>query len=128
MPSSRLSNLERRIMEILWSRGPLTIRQIQEGIDKRERPAYTTVQTTVYRLEMKKVVRRASKISNAHVFEAVLSRQGVGGHLIDELLSLIGGGLQPLIAQLINSGKFTAEDIKKAEKTLHDFSKTEKPK
>ena len=127
MRTGRLSKLERHIMETIWNRGPLSIRQIQEGFDKRKRPAYTTVQTTVYRLEAKKVVRRSSKISNAHIFEAVLSREAAGGRLIDELLSLFGGGLQPVISHLIESGKFTAEDVKQAEKTLRDFAKREKP-
>src|SRR5215475_3478943 len=127
MPSSRLSKLERQIMETLWTKGPLTIRQIQEeGFAKRKRPAYTTVQTTVYRLEAKKAVRRASKISNAHVFEPALSRNAAGGRLLDELLSFFGGGLQPVIAYLIESGRFTAEDVKQAEKTLREYAK-EKP-
>ena len=126
MASSRLSRLERQIMETLWINGPLTIRQIQEAFEKRKRPAYTTVQTTVYRLETKKVVRRSSKISNAHVFEAALSREAAGGRLLDELLSFFGGGLQPVIAHLIESGKFSAEDVKQAEKTLRDFAKREK--
>jgi len=127
MRTGRLSKLERQIMETLWNRGSLSIRQIQEAFDKRKRPAYTTVQTTVYRLEAKKVVRRSSKISNAHIFEAVLSREAAGGRLIDELLSFFGGGLQPVIAHLIESGKFTAEDVKQAEKTLREFAKREKP-
>lgn len=115
-------------METLWTKGPLTIRQIQEeGFAKRKRPAYTTVQTTVYRLEVKKAVRRASKISNAHVFEPVLSRDAIGGRLLDELLSFFGGGLQPVIAHLIDSGRFTIEDVRKAEQTLREYAKKEKP-
>jgi predicted transcriptional regulator len=113
-------------MDTLWTKGPLTIRQIQEAFEKRKRPAYTTVQTTVYRLEAKKAVRRSSKISNAHVFEAALSREAAGGRLLDELLSFFGGGLQPVIAHLIESGKFSAEDVRQAEKTLRDFAKREK--
>jgi predicted transcriptional regulator len=128
MSSSRLSKLERQIMEILWTKGPLTIRQIQEeGFGKRKRPAYTTVQTTVYRLEAKKAVRRASKISNAHVFEPALTRDAVGGRLLDELLTFFGGGLQPVIAHLIESGRFTIDDVRQAEKTLQEYSKKEKP-
>jgi BlaI family penicillinase repressor len=118
--------MERRIMETLWTRGPLTIRQIQEGFEKRKRPAYTTVQTMVYRLEAKKTVRRSSKISNAHIFEPVLSRDAAGGRLLDELLSFFGGGLQPVIAHLVESGRFTAEDLKQAEKALREYSKKEK--
>ena len=127
MPSARLSKLERQIMAILWNTSPLTIRQIQEGFDKRKRPAYTTVQTIVYRLEAKKAVRRTSKISNAHVFEPLLSREVAGGRLLDEVLSFFGGGLQPVIAHLIESGRFTIEDVKQAEKTLREYAKKEKP-
>ena len=126
MRTGRLSKLERHIMETLWKRGPLSIRQIQEAFDKKKRPAYTTVQTTVYRLEAKKAVRRSSKISNAHIFEAVLTREAAGGRLVDELLSYFGGGLQPVIARLIESGRFTAEDVKQAEKTLREFARKEK--
>ena len=127
MRTGRLSKLERHIMETLWNRGPLSIRQIQEAFDKKKRPAYTTVQTTVYRLEAKKAVRRASKISNAHIFEAVLSREAARGRLIDELLTFFGGGLQPVVAHLIGSGKFTVEDVKEAEKTLREFARKGKP-
>src|SRR5437867_3797356 len=98
MPLPRLSKLEHQIMEALWNKGPLTIRQIQQGFEQRGRPAYTTVQTTVYRLEAKKALRRTNKISNAHVFEPVLSRHAARGRLIDELLSFFGGGIQPVIA------------------------------
>jgi len=120
MASKRLSKMEREIMEILWTKSPLTIRQIQETFEKRKRPAYTTVQTMVYRLENKKAVRRVSKISNAHVFEPLLSREAAGRRLIDELLSFFGGGIQPVIAHLIETGKFTMEDVKQAEKALRN--------
>ena len=114
-------------MEILWNRGACSIREIQEAFPGSKKPAYTTVQTTVYRLEAKKAVRRASKISNAHVFEPALSREAAGGRLVDELLGFFGGGLQPVIAHLIESGRFTIEDVRQAEKTLREYSKKEKP-
>jgi BlaI family transcriptional regulator, penicillinase repressor len=123
MATRRLSQMERRIMEILWTKSPLTIRQIQEAFPGRKRPAYTTVQTMVYRLEGKKALRRVSKISNAHVFEPLLSRDAAGGRLIDELLKLFGGGIQPVIAHLIETGKLTMEDVKEAEKTLRNLPK-----
>jgi predicted transcriptional regulator len=115
--------MERRIMEILWLKAPLTIRQIQESFPGRTRPAYTTIQTMVYRLENKKALRRVSKISNAHVFEPLLSRDAAGGRLIDELLNFFGGGIQPVIAHLIETGKLTMEDVKEAEKILRNLPK-----
>jgi len=115
--------MERRIMETLWTKSPMTIRQIQEALPGRTRPAYTTVQTMVYRLEEKKALRRVSKISNAHVFEPLLSRDAAGRRLVDELLNFFGGGIQPVIAHLIESGKLTIEDVKQAEKTLRNAPK-----
>jgi len=114
-------------MEILWGKSPLTIRQIQEAFTGRIRPAYTTIQTMVYRLEEKKALRRVSKISNAHVFEPLLSRDVAGKRLIDELLDFFGGGIQPVIARLIETGKLTMEDVKEAEKTLRNLPKKGKP-
>ena len=128
MPARRLSAMERRIMEILWTKSPLTIRQIQEAFAGRTLPAYTTIQTMVYRLEEKKALRRVSKISNAHVFEPMLSRAAAGRRLIDELLTLFGGSIQPVIAHLIEDGKFTMEDVKQAERTLRNLSKKGKTK
>src|SRR3989442_15840406 len=95
MALPRLSKLELQIMEALWSRGACSIREIQEAFPERNRPAYTTIQTTVYRLETKKALRRVKKISNAHIFEAVVSRQAAQRRLIDELLGLFGGGAEP---------------------------------
>src|SRR6201988_176208 len=110
-------------METLWSRGACSIREIQEAFPERDRPAYTTVQTTVYRLEGKKALRRVKKISNAHIFEAVLSRNAAQGKLIDDLLGLFGGRTQPVMSHLIESGKLTLEDIKEAEETLRKLAK-----
>jgi predicted transcriptional regulator len=105
-------------MRALWDRGAISIREIQEAFPERERPAYTTVQTTVYRLETKNAVRRVRKISNAHIFEAVVSRNAAQGRLIDELLSVFGGRAQPVMAHMIETGKLTLEDVRQAEKTL----------
>src|SRR5919109_2756680 len=107
----RLTKLELQIMEALWTGGALSVREIQEAFPERERPAYTTVQTMVYRLEAKKAVRRTKKIGNAHIFEAVVSRAAAQRRLIDELLSFFGGRSQPVMAHLIEAGKLTLEDV-----------------
>lgn len=120
---ARLSKLELRIMEALWTQGPSSIREIQQSFPEKGRPAYTTVQTMVYRLETKKVVRRAKKISNAHIFEATLSREIAQRRLIDDFLALFGGRTQPLMAHLVEAGKLTLEDIQEAEKALRANSK-----
>lgn len=120
---ARLSKLELRIMEALWLQGPCSIREIQQSFPEKGRPAYTTVQTMVYRLETKKVVRRAKKISNAHIFEATLSREVAQRRLIDEFLALFGGRTQPLMAHLVEAGKLTLEDIQEAEKAVRAISK-----
>ena len=126
MASPRLSKLELQIMEIVWSRGSLAIREIQEAFPEKDRPAYTTVQTTVYRLETKKAVRRVKKISNAHIFEAVISRNAAQRRLIDEFLGLFGGRTQPVMAHLIETGKLTLDDVREAEKTLRELEKKSK--
>jgi len=123
--SPKLSKLELKIMEALWLHGARSIREIQESFPEKKRPAYTTVQTMVYRLEAKNAVRRVRKISNAHIFEASLSRNVTQGRLIDDLLGLFGGRTQPVMAHLIESGKLTLDDIKEAEKTLRALSKKE---
>ena len=128
MPLPRLSKLEMQIMEALWSRGACSIREIQEAFPERRRPAYTTIQTTVYRLETKKALRRVKKISNAHIFEAVVSRQAAQRRLIDELLGLFGGRTQPVMAHLIESGKLTLQDVREAERVLEAIEKKEEPK
>jgi len=113
-----LTKLELQIMETLWSRGALSVREIQEVFAERDRPAYTTVQTMVYRLESKNAIRRVKKIGNAHIFEAVVSRRAAQRRLIDELLDFFGGSSQPVMAHLIESGSLTLEDVKEAEQTL----------
>ncbi len=113
-------------MEALWTRGGSSIREIQEAFPEHDRPAYTTIQTTVYRLEGKKALRRVKKISNAHIFEAVVSRNAAQRRLIDELLGLFGGRTQPVMAHLIESGKLTLDDVQEAEKTLRRLEKKDK--
>src|SRR5882672_6684527 len=122
MALPKLTKLELEIMGALWSRGALSIREIQEAFPERRRPAYTTVQTTVYRLETKKAVKRVKKISNAHIFEAAISRGAAQGRLIDELLGLFGGRTQPVMAHLIESGKLTLDDVEEAQKALRELS------
>src|SRR6266852_4647512 len=118
MTEPKLSKLELQIMEALWTRGSASIREIQEAFPEKDRPAYTTIQTTVYRMEGKKALRRVKKISNAHIFEAAISRGAAEGRLIDDLLGLFGGRTQPVMAHLIESGRLTLEDVKEAEQTL----------
>ena len=113
-------------MQSLWDQGPISIRQIQEAFPERDRPAYTTIQTTVYRLEAQKAVRRLRKIGNAHIFEAAVSRNAAQGRFIDDLLALFGGRTQPVMAHLIEAGKLTMDDVKAAEQTLRRHSRKEK--
>jgi predicted transcriptional regulator len=110
-------------MNALWDRGACSIREIQEAFPERDRPAYTTVQTTVYRMEGKKFLRRVKKISNAHIFEAAVTRGAAQGRLIDDLLSLFGGRTQPVMAHLVESGKLTMADVKDARKALRKLAK-----
>jgi predicted transcriptional regulator len=126
MPLSKFTPLELQIMQALWERGPISIREIQETFSEKDRPAYTTVQTTVYRLEEKKAVRRVRKISNAHIFEAVVSRDAAARRFMDDLLRLFGGRSQPVMAQLFESAKLTPQDIKNAQKSLRQLAKKEK--
>ncbi len=115
-------------MEALWTHGPSSIREIQEAFPERDRPAYTTVQTTVYRLEGKKALRRVKKISNAHIFDAVVSREAAQRRLIDDLLAFFGGRTQPVMAHLIQSGKLTLDDVHKAEQTLRKLARKDPAK
>jgi len=124
----RLSKLDLRIMEALWTHGALSVREIQEFFPERDRPAYSTVQTIVYRLEAKRAVRRAKKIGNAHIFEPTISRGAAQRRLIDEFFSLFGGRAQPVMAHLIESGKLTLKDIQEAERFLQDIGKKDKAK
>jgi BlaI family transcriptional regulator, penicillinase repressor len=124
----RLSPLELRIMDALWSNGPASVREVQETFPETDRPAYTTIQTTMYRLETKRAIRRVRKISNAHIFEAVVSRSAAHRRVIDELLSVFGGRTQPVMAHLIETGKLTIDDLREAEKTLRRLAPKERSK
>jgi BlaI family transcriptional regulator, penicillinase repressor len=114
----KLSKLELTIMEALWTKGPCSIREIHETFPARSRPTYSTVQTMVYRLEAKKALRRIKKISNAFIFEAAVSREAAERKLINDLLALFGGRSRPIVAHLIESGSFTREDVREAEKLV----------
>lgn len=118
----KLSKLELQIMEALWTAGASAIRDIQESFPAKNRPAYTTVQTMVYRLEAKKALRRSRKIGNAHIFEAVITREAAQRRLVDEFLSLFGGRMQPVMAHLIEAGNLTPADVADAEKLLKDLA------
>ena len=120
MALPKLTRLEMQIMEALWILGPCSVREIQETFPEKKRPAYTTVQTTVNRLETKKAVRRVKKISTALIFEATVTREAAERRLIDELLSLFGGKSRPIMAHLVDSGKLTLEDVRDAEKLLKE--------
>jgi BlaI family penicillinase repressor len=126
MTPAKFTPLELQIMQALWDHGPVCIRDIQESLPESNRPAYTTVQTTVFRLEGKQAVRRVRKIGNAHIFEAVVSRDAAQSRLIDELLGLFGGRTQPVMTHLIESGKLTLDDVEEARKTLRGLAKKEK--
>lgn len=125
MPQPRLSRLELKIMEALWQQGSASVREIQEALPARGRPAYTTVQTILTRLEAKQAVRRAKKISNAHIYEAVVTRDATQRRLVDELLAIFGGRAAPLMSHLIDSGQLTLKDVEEARKALKKESRDE---
>jgi len=125
MGGPRLTKLELQIMETLWNRGESSIREIQEAFPAKGRPAYTTIQTTVYRLETKSALKRVKKVGNFHIFAAAVSRDTAQRRLIDDLLALFGGRAQPVMAHLVESGKLSLDDVKDAEKTLRKLSKKE---
>jgi predicted transcriptional regulator len=124
----KLTKIELRIMEALWTAGASSVREIQEALPAKNRLAYTTVQTMVYRLEAKGAVRRVKKIGNAHVFEASISRQSAQRRLIDDLLGFFGGKIQPVMAHLVETGRLSLEDVKEAEKTLRRLSRKDDSK
>src|ERR1700688_3154818 len=126
MTKPKLTKLELQILEALWAHGKASIREIQEAFPE-PRPAYTTIQTTVYRLEGKKAVRRVRKISNAHIFEPTVARDVARHRLLDEILSFFGGRAQPMMAQLAEAGKLTREDVRELEKTIKELDRKEKP-
>lgn len=120
MPVPKISRSELKIMQVLWDRGASSVREILEALPEQRRPAYTTVQTLLYRLEAKAAVRRTKQIGGAHIFEAVVSRKTAQRKLIDELLELFGGRAQPLMSHLIESGQLTLEDVEEAGKALRE--------
>ncbi len=126
MTAPKLSKLELRIMSVLWEKGDCSVREVQEAFPEEERPAFTTVQTTLYRMEAKQVVARAKKIGNSLIFTPMISEIAAQRRLIDELLSLFGGRIQPVVAHLVNSGKFTSDDVKEAQKLLRALAAKDK--
>jgi predicted transcriptional regulator len=123
MAVTSLTKPELQIMEVLWTRGASSIREIHEALPAKGRPAFTTIQTVVYRLEKKGALRCVKRISNANIVEAVISRDDAHMTLVDELLSVFGGRPKPVIARLVESGKLTLEDIREAEDALKKFQK-----
>jgi predicted transcriptional regulator len=121
-----LSKLEFQIMDVLWAKGEASIREMQEVFPEKRRPAYTTIQTTVYRLEAKNVVKRIRKVGNFHIFAATVSRSTAQRRLIDDLLALFGGRTQPVMVHLVETGKLTLEDVKEAEKALRKLERKDK--
>jgi BlaI family transcriptional regulator, penicillinase repressor len=127
MAQSKFTPLELQILEAFWNQGRLSIRELVEAFPEKEQPAYTTVQTVVYRLEEKGAIRRVRKIGNAHIFEAVVSREAAKGGLLDEFLKLFGGNPRFVMAHMAEAGKLTLDDIREAEKLIQDLSQ-EAPK
>ncbi len=118
MLEPKISKFELQLLEKLWELEPCSVREIQEALPEKDRPAYTTVQTMIYRLEEKGAVRRVKKIGNAHLFEAVLTRKAVHKRLIGDLLNLLGGSAAPVMSHLVETGKLTLADVKELEKRL----------
>lgn len=126
MALPKLSRLELQIMDILWSRGACSVREIQEAFPQRERPAFTTIQTTIYRLEKKKAVRCTKRIANANIFEHAISREAAESRLIDDLLAMLGGRARPVMAHLVRTGKLTTADVKEAQTQLRKLARGDK--
>jgi BlaI family penicillinase repressor len=124
----KLSPSELAVMEEFWKQGRLSIREIQESFPEAERPPYTSIQSIVYRLEERSVVRRLRKIGNAHIFEAAISRREVSGRFIDDLLRLFGGRAQTVMAHLVESGKLTRADLREVEKLIDEMETSDLPR
>src|SRR5262245_7753682 len=122
MVRTKLTKLELQIMQTLWNRGACSVRELQAAFPQQKRPAFTTVQTIVYRLETKGAVRIVKKVGNANIFEAAISQAVAENRLIDDLLGFFGGRVKPVIARLIESGKLTMEDIEEAEEAMRQLS------
>jgi BlaI family penicillinase repressor len=118
VPQPRITRFELKILEQLWRLGAASVREIQESLPQTRRPAYTTVQTVMYRLEDKQAVKRVQKIGKAHIFEAMVTREEVYRRLIDDLLEMFGGSAAPVVAYLAEAGKLSLEDLRAAEKVL----------
>jgi BlaI family transcriptional regulator, penicillinase repressor len=126
MSSAKFTGPELQVMDEFWKHGRLSIREVQESFPKKDRPPYTSIQSIVYRLEEQGAVRRVRKIGNAHIFEAVVSRQEAGGRAVEDLLRLFGGRAQTVMAHLVESGKLTRDDIRETEKLISDLERREK--
>jgi predicted transcriptional regulator len=126
MALPKLSNLEMRIMEMLWAHGSLSVREMQEKFPAKGRPAYTTVQTMVTRLEAKKALRKTRKTGSAHIFEAAIPRDMARRRLIDDFLAVFGGETQPIMTHLIEAGKLSLDDVQDAERHLRELQKKDK--
>jgi len=123
----KFTSAELKVMEEFWKHGRLSIREVQESFPEKGRPPYTSIQTIVYRLEEQGALRRVRKIGNAHIFEAVTSRQEARGRVLDDLLSLFGGRTQTVMAHLVEAGKLTRQDIQEAERLIDDLERKGKP-
>jgi predicted transcriptional regulator len=119
----KVTRFELELLEQLWKLGPASVREVQEALPEKDRPAYTTVQTIMYRMEEKGAVRRVKKIGNAHIFEAVFTRKAVYRRLVDDLLDLFGGTASPLMSHLAESGKLSLADVREAERILAKLEK-----
>jgi len=127
MSGPKLSKLELQIMEALWTRGDSSIREIQQAFPEKSRPSYATIQTTTYRMEAKKIVRRVGKVGNFHIFEPLVSRDAAQLRLVDELLAMFGGRSQLVVMHLVKSGRLRIEDVKEAERELKRLQRKDKP-
>ena len=125
MPPPKLSKLELKVMEALWAHGPSSIREVQERFPLKSRPAYTTIQTTVSRLEAKKAVSRVKKIGGAHIYDALVSRESAHRRLVDDFLALFGGRAQPIMAHFVRAGKLTLDDVQRVERHLRALAAEE---
>ena len=123
MPRPKVTRFELQLLEQLWKLGSASVREVQESLPEKDRPAYTTVQTIMYRLEEKKAVRRVKKIGNAHIFEPVATRKAVYRRLVDDLLDLFGGSAAPMMSHHAESSKLSLEDIRQAERILARLEK-----
>jgi predicted transcriptional regulator len=126
MPPPKLSRLELKIMEALWDHGASSIREIQERFPLKKRPAYTTVQTTMGRMEAKKAIARVKKIGGANIYDVLVTRDTAQSRLIDDFLAMFGGRVQPIMAHFVEAGKLTLEDVQRVEQHLHELAAQEK--